>query len=84
MLLLGVIDTYLVCRLTNGAVFATDHTNASRTMLFDLAALNGDDELCLGAHGENGFAGCAGQALKKLFGFLPASPHVSPVLGAPE
>jgi glycerol kinase len=43
---LGTIDTYLVYRLTNGAVFATDHTNASRTMLFDLAALNWDDELC--------------------------------------
>jgi glycerol kinase len=44
--LLGTIDTYLVHRLTNGAVFATDHTNASRTMLFDLAALSWDDELC--------------------------------------
>ena len=44
--LLGTIDTYLVYRLTEGAVFATDHTTASRTMLFDLAALRWDEELC--------------------------------------
>ena len=28
---IGAIDTYLIYRLTNGAVFATDHSNASRT-----------------------------------------------------
>jgi glycerol kinase len=44
--LVGTIDTYLVYRLTRGAVFATDHTNASRTLLFDIGRLAWDDELC--------------------------------------
>ncbi len=43
---IGTIDTYLVYRLTEGAVFATDHTNASRTLLFDIGRLQWDDELC--------------------------------------
>lgn len=34
--LVGTVDTYLVYRLTGGQVFATDHTNASRTLLFNL------------------------------------------------
>jgi glycerol kinase len=44
--LFGTIDTYLIYRLTGGAVFATDHTNASRTLLFDIERLQWDDELC--------------------------------------
>lgn len=44
--LVGTIDTYLVYRLTNGRVFATDHTNASRTLLFDVGRLQWDEELC--------------------------------------
>jgi glycerol kinase len=44
--LLGTIDTYLIYRLTAGQVFATDHTNASRTLLFDIARLRWDEELC--------------------------------------
>src|SRR5688572_12886637 len=44
--LIGTIDAYLVYRLTGGRVFATDHTNASRTLLFDIATLRWDDELC--------------------------------------
>jgi glycerol kinase len=42
----GTIDAYLIHRLTGGAVFATDMTNASRTLLFDAVALRWDDELC--------------------------------------
>ena len=34
----GTVDAWLMHRLTDGAVFATDHTNASRTMLYDLRA----------------------------------------------
>lgn len=34
--LIGTIDTYLIYRLTEGRVYATDPTNASRTLLFDL------------------------------------------------
>jgi len=43
---IGTVDAYLVHRLTGGAVFATDYTNASRTLLFDIAALRWDDALC--------------------------------------
>jgi len=44
--LVGTIDTYLIYRLTEGRVFATDHTNASRTLLFDIVNLRWDEELC--------------------------------------
>jgi len=42
----GTIDAWLVWRLTDGAVHATDPTNASRTMLFDIDRLAWSDELC--------------------------------------
>jgi glycerol kinase len=42
----GTIDCYLVSRLTGGAVHATDVTNASRTLLMDLARGAWDAELC--------------------------------------
>ena len=41
----GTIDTFLVWRLTGGAAHVTDVTNASRTMLMNLADLSWDDEL---------------------------------------
>jgi glycerol kinase len=41
----GTIDSYLLWRLTGGAVHATDVTNASRTLLFDLHALAWSDEM---------------------------------------
>jgi len=41
----GTVDSYLVWRLTGGQVHATDVTNASRTLLFDLHALAWSDEL---------------------------------------
>jgi glycerol kinase len=41
----GTIDTWLLFRLTNGNEYATDHTNASRTLLFNLHSLRWDDEL---------------------------------------
>jgi glycerol kinase len=44
--LVGTIDTYLIYRLTGGEVFATDSTNASRTLLFDIGSLRWDEELC--------------------------------------
>jgi len=42
----GTIDAYLIHRLTRGKVFATDYTNASRTLLFDIGTLQWDKELC--------------------------------------
>lgn len=44
--LIGTIETYLIYRLTNGATFASDHTNACRTLLFDIQHLDWDQELC--------------------------------------
>ena len=41
----GTIDSWLMWQLTGGAVHATDVTNASRTMLFDVRANRWDDEL---------------------------------------
>ncbi len=43
---IGTIDTFLIHRLTHGNVFATDFTNASRTMLFDIGKLRWDEQLC--------------------------------------
>ena len=42
----GTIDSFLLWRLTGGAVHATDVTNASRTLLLDLHTLMWSDELC--------------------------------------
>jgi len=44
-LAVGTIDTWLMARLTNGAVHATDPTNASRTLLFSLADRSWDPHL---------------------------------------
>jgi glycerol kinase len=44
-LLFGTVDSFLICRLTNGAVHATDATNAARTMLFNIHSQEWDDEL---------------------------------------
>ncbi len=44
--LIGTMDTYLVYRLTGSRVFATDPTNASRTLLFNLRLLHWDETLC--------------------------------------
>ena len=41
----GTVDTWLLWKLTGGAVHATDVSNASRTMLLDLATLDWSDEL---------------------------------------
>jgi glycerol kinase len=41
----GTVDAWLLFRLTNGKVFATDHTNASRTMLYDIGRRVWDDDL---------------------------------------
>src|SRR5258708_23177353 len=41
----GTIDSWLISRLTNGTTFATDHTNASRTMLYDIGKRVWDRDL---------------------------------------
>lgn len=44
--IISTIDAYLIHRLTGGKVFATDFTNASRTLLFHIGKLRWDESLC--------------------------------------
>ncbi|MEG0382775.1 MAG: glycerol kinase GlpK [Christensenella sp.] len=44
-LLFGTVDTWLLWNLTNGKVHATDYTNASRTMMFNIKTLEWDDTI---------------------------------------
>ncbi|MCR5650496.1 MAG: glycerol kinase GlpK [Lachnospiraceae bacterium] len=44
-LLFGTVDTWLIWKLTKGQVHATDYTNASRTMLYNIKELKWDEEL---------------------------------------
>ena len=45
-LALGTIDSWLLFNLTGGRVHATDPSNASRTMLFDIGTLAWDPDMC--------------------------------------
>ncbi len=44
-LLFGTIDTWLIWKLTKGMVHATDYSNASRTMLYNINTLEWDEEI---------------------------------------
>ena len=44
-ILFGTVDTFLVWRLTGGAVHVTDPSNASRTLIYNIHTLDWDDEL---------------------------------------
>jgi len=44
-LLFGTVDTYLMWQLSRGKIFATDYTNAARTMLFNIHTLKWDADL---------------------------------------
>ncbi len=41
----GTVDTWLMYQLSGGEIFATDYSNASRTMLFNISTLEWDEEL---------------------------------------
>ena len=83
----GTIDTYLLHRLTAGAAFATEPSNASRTMLFNINTGKWDESLlkefkipsldCLPAVRDS--AGVFGHT--KGLGFLPDGIPVSGILG---
>jgi glycerol kinase len=45
-LLFGTVDSYLIWKLTGGAVHATDATNAARTMLYNIHEGHWDTEIC--------------------------------------
>ena len=44
-LMFGTVDTWLMYKLSKGRIFATDYTNASRTMLFNIHTLKWDEEI---------------------------------------
>lgn len=44
-LLFGTIDTWLIWNLTGGAVHATDYTNASRTLIYNITELKWDEKM---------------------------------------
>lgn len=44
-ILFGTIDSWIMYKLSNGAIHSTDVSNASRTMLFNISTLSWDDEL---------------------------------------
>ena len=45
-LLFGTIDSWIIYKMTMGKVHATDVTNASRTLLFNINEMKWDEELC--------------------------------------
>ena len=79
-LLFGTVDTWLLWKLTEGKVHATDYTNASRTMLFDINRLEWDQTLLdyLDIPRE-----CLPQVLPSdsLFGYTNISGHNIPICG---
>ncbi|MGN0384229.1 MAG: glycerol kinase GlpK [Eubacterium sp.] len=44
-LLFGTVDTWLMWKMSNGSIHATDYTNASRTMLYNIHELKWDEEI---------------------------------------
>ena len=45
-LLFGTIDSWIIYKMTNGKTHATDVTNASRTLLYNIEEMRWDEELC--------------------------------------
>ncbi len=45
-LLFGTVDTWVIWNFTRGKTFATDYSNAARTMLYNIHDLKWDEELC--------------------------------------
>ncbi len=85
-LLFGTTDSWILWKLTNGAVHSTDYTNASRTMLFNIREKAWDDEI-IGKFGipkgilpsvksSSGFFGATGK-----HGILPAGIPVAGIAG---
>ncbi len=84
--LFGTIDTYLIYRLTGGAIYATDHTNASRTLLYDIEALDWSADLCAlfslqGARLPEVRESAASFGATTLAGLLPSPLEIRGVMG---
>ena len=85
-LCLGTMDSWILWKLTNGACFGTDVSNASRTLLFNTATMDWDDEL-LGVFGVPRSALPTPQATAHVFGqtselgLLPAGIPIASMVG---
>ena len=84
--LFGTLDTYLIYRLTGGQVYASDHTNASRTLFYDIHTLGWNEELLRAFGIQSGrlpeireSAACFGET--DLEGSLPRRLPVAGVMG---
>ena len=71
-LLFGTVDTWLIWNLTRGAVHATDYSNASRTMLFNIQELRWDPEI-LAALDIPAAHAAGGQALQRRSSATPTA-----------
>lgn len=83
---LGTIDSWLLFKLTNGAAFKTDYSNASRTQLFHIKELHWDEGICrlFGIPSECLPEVCDSDSIfgmTNLNGFLPRPVPISGVLG---
>lgn len=82
----GTIDTWLMYKFTHGQVYATDHTNASRTLMFNLHSLSWDHEL-LKIFGISGIklpevkSSSAAFGATNLSGLLPISIPITAAMG---
>jgi glycerol kinase len=82
----GTIDSWLLYKLTDGKEYATDYTNASRTLLFNLHSLQWDEEL-IAAFGLTGIKLPQIKSSSALFGttdcsgLLPAPIPVTAMIG---
>jgi glycerol kinase len=84
--LVSTIDAYLIFRLTGGEVFATDSTNASRTLLYDVRKLRWDEGLCSLFNVPMRslpvvYESCAGFGLTDAGGTLPQKLPIGGVMG---
>jgi glycerol kinase len=78
--LFATVDTWLIWKLTGGAVHATDFSNASRTMLFNINSLEWDDDL-LELFGVPAAALPETQPSSGLFGYTTRGIPISGVAG---
>ncbi len=82
----GTVDTWLLYKLTGGAGYLTDHTNASRTLLFNLDALDWDRDL-LAEYGLDGLhlpevhPSCSPFGATDFEGLLPNPIPISAMIG---
>ncbi len=79
-LLFGTIDSWLIWKFTNGKVHATDHSNASRTLLYNIKSLQWDKMLLNALHIPESMLPKV-QASASDFGSVEIEGHTIPIYG---